>query len=123
MRRTVTKAPMAMTGPRAKGATASLARAWTEGEAATRDMGPIHAPSRSAEQRQAQFRLARTAAGPLIADNYTVEEQLAPPYAPRFAAVESIGQAGGPGRAVLAQCLRTGHVAGRFSEEQVRIGT
>src|SRR6516165_7754622 len=46
-RRTVTKAPTAMTGPRAKGATAALARAGTEGEAATRDMGPIDAPSRS----------------------------------------------------------------------------
>src|SRR6516162_574913 len=40
MRRTVTKAPTAMTGPRAKGATAALARAGTEGETATRDMGP-----------------------------------------------------------------------------------
>src|SRR5215469_11179263 len=38
MRRTVTKAPTAMTGPRANGATAALARAGTEGEAATRDM-------------------------------------------------------------------------------------
>ena len=34
-----------------------------------------------------EARLARTAAGPLVADNYTVEEQLAPPYAPRFAAM------------------------------------
>ena len=67
-------------------------------------------------------RLARTATGPLIADDYTLEEQLAPPDAPRFAAVESIGQAGGPDRAVPAQRLRTGDVAGQFSEEQVRIG-
>jgi len=69
-----------------------------------------------------EARLARTATGLLIADDYTVEEQFAPPDAPRFAAVESIGQAGGPGRAVPAQCLRTDHVAGQFSEEQVRIG-
>src|SRR5215467_2372870 len=40
-RRTVTKAPTAMTGPRAKGATAALVGAGTEGEAATRDMGPL----------------------------------------------------------------------------------
>lgn len=44
---TVTKAPTAMTGPRAKGGTAALARAGTEGEATTRDMGPIDAPSQS----------------------------------------------------------------------------
>ena len=41
-----------------------------------------------------EARLARTATGPLAADDHTVEEQLAPPDAPRFAAVESIGQAG-----------------------------
>jgi len=46
MRRTVTRAPTAMTGPRAKGATAALAGAGAEGEAATRDMGPIDVPSR-----------------------------------------------------------------------------
>ena len=47
MRRTVTKAPTAMTGPRAKGATAALAGAGAEGEATTRDMGPLDAPSPS----------------------------------------------------------------------------
>ena len=118
MRRTVTKAPTVMTGPRAKGATAALARAGTEGEAATRDMGPIHAPSRSGRTPAGTV----PGPGPLIADDYTVEEHFAPPDAPRFAAVESIGQAGGPDRAVPAQCRRTGHVAGQFSEEQVRIG-
>src|SRR5215469_8973010 len=38
MSRTATKAPTAMTCPRAKGATAALPRAGAEGEAATRDM-------------------------------------------------------------------------------------
>jgi len=62
------------------------------------------------------------AAGPLVADDYIVEDNSPPQTPARFAAVESIGQAGGPDRAVAAQCLRTGHVAGQFSEEQVRIG-
>src|SRR5215470_13648396 len=74
MRRTVTKAPTAMTGPRAKGATAALARAVTEGEAATRDMGPIHAPARSGRTPAGTV----PGPGPLIADDYTVEEQFAP---------------------------------------------
>src|SRR5215469_3158436 len=56
MRRTVTKAPTAMTGPRAKGATAALARAGTEGEAATRDMALSTLRHEAAEHRQAQFR-------------------------------------------------------------------
>src|SRR5262249_627272 len=84
------------------------------------DAAGLRPPGRAARQNSGgQAGLARTAAGPLGGHDRTAKEQLAAPYSPGLGALDGLGQALGPHRALGAQFLRAGHVYGRLGEEQV----